>query len=54
MGTVELAFISCAKSMQGSPLEIELDDMMGKQVYILSADGGGDTNNSTVCGPRLT
>lgn len=54
MGTGELAFISCAKSVQESPLEIELDDMMGKPVHTLSVDDDSETSDSTVLGPKLT
>ena len=54
MGTVELASISCAKSVQESPLEIELDDMMGKPVHTLSVDDDSETSDSTVLGPKLT
>ena len=40
--------------LQESPLELELDEMMGKPVHTLSVDDDSETSDSTVLGPKLT
>ena len=46
--------MSSRQLLQESPLELELDEMMGKPVHTLSVDDDNETSDSTVLGPKLT
>ena len=46
--------MSPLQHLQESPLELELEEMMGKPVHTLSVDDDSETSDSTVLGPKLT